>query len=70
MLDVYERLGSKIPPLDEYLQLFASLPESEGCLVYIYRDVLTFHQLAYKLFSLPSNCEIKSREVTHSDSKR
>lgn len=64
VLDVYEQLGNKIPPLYEYLQLFTRLPESEECLVYIYRDVLTFHRLAYKLFSLPSNCEIKPRVVT------
>lgn len=70
MLGVYEQLGSKIPPLYEYLQLFTSLPESEECLVYIYQDVLRFHRLAYKLFSLPPNCEIQSREVTNSDSKR
>ncbi|KAH6632300.1 hypothetical protein F5144DRAFT_603045 [Chaetomium tenue] len=55
VLDVYERLGNKIPPLYDHLQLFTALPESEGCLVYVYRDVLTFHRLAYKLFSLPSN---------------
>ncbi len=61
VLDVYEQLGSKIPPLCEYLQLFTTLPESEGCLVYVYRDVLTFHRLAYKLFSLQSSCEIKPR---------
>jgi hypothetical protein len=70
VLDVYEQLGSKIPPLYEYLQLFMSLPESEGCLLHIYRDVLKFHRLAYKLFSLPPNREIKSRAVTKSDSKR
>ncbi|GAB1314542.1 Zinc finger protein (Fragment) [Madurella fahalii] len=55
VLDIYEQLGNKIPPLYEYMRLFTGLPESERCLVYIYRDVLTFHRLAYKLFSLPSN---------------
>ncbi|KAK4043437.1 hypothetical protein C8A01DRAFT_43566 [Parachaetomium inaequale] len=42
-------------PVRFLLKLFTRLPESEGCLVYVYRDVLTFHRLAYKLFSLPSN---------------
>ncbi|KAI1422036.1 hypothetical protein F5Y12DRAFT_800163 [Xylaria sp. FL1777] len=52
VLDVYEQLGHKIPPLYEYMRLFTGLPESEGCLLYIYEDVFTFHRLAYKLFSL------------------
>ncbi|RYO92418.1 hypothetical protein DL766_000388 [Monosporascus sp. MC13-8B] len=52
VLDVYEQLGYKIPPLYEYMRLFTGVPESEGCLVYIYQDVLMFHRLAYKLFSL------------------
>jgi hypothetical protein len=59
VLDVYQQLGYKIPPLYEYVSLFTELPESEGCLVYIYQDVLTFHRLAYKLFSLRAKCEIE-----------
>ncbi|KAH7110714.1 hypothetical protein EDB81DRAFT_831516 [Dactylonectria macrodidyma] len=55
VLDVYEQLGNKILPLYEYIRLFTGLPESEGCLVYVYRDVLTFHRITYKLFSLQPN---------------
>ncbi|RDA93695.1 hypothetical protein CP533_4893, partial [Ophiocordyceps camponoti-saundersi (nom. inval.)] len=51
ILNVYERLGNEIPPLYEYSRLFLELPESQWCLVYIYEAVLTFHRLAYKLFS-------------------
>ncbi|RYP79132.1 hypothetical protein DL771_000110 [Monosporascus sp. 5C6A] len=52
VLDIYQQLGYKLPLLYQYMRLFTGLPESEGCLVYIYQDVLTFHRLAYKLFSL------------------
>ncbi|KAJ9144905.1 Zinc finger protein [Pleurostoma richardsiae] len=52
VFDVYEQFGNIIPPLYEYTRLFIGLPESEECLVHIYQDVLTFHRLAYKLFSL------------------
>ena len=66
VLNIYEQLGNKILPLYEYIRLFTGLPECEGCLVYIYRDVLTFHQVAYKLLSLRSKCEI---EPSNSDDK-
>jgi len=68
VLDVYEQLGNKLLPLYEYIRLFIRLPESEECLVYIYRDILTFHRLAYKLFSLRSNCELEPR-VSNSHDK-
>lgn len=52
IIDVYERLGYQLPPLYEYMRLFIELPESEACLVFIYEDILMFHKIAYKLFSL------------------
>ncbi|KAL7911755.1 hypothetical protein GGI35DRAFT_443548 [Trichoderma velutinum] len=54
LLDVYEKIGEKLPLLYEYVQLFISIPDCTTFLVHIYRDVLTFHQGAYKLFSLRS----------------
>lgn len=59
LLDLYERLGNEMPPFCEYIRLFTELPISEGCLIYVYQDVLMFHRLAYKLFSLRSTCEIE-----------
>ena len=64
VLDVYEQLGNNIPLLYEYTRLFTGLPESERCLVYVYQDVLTFHRLAYRLFSLRFKCEIEPRVAT------
>lgn len=52
LLDVYEKIGEKIPLLYEYVQLFISIPDCTTFLVHIYRDVVTFHRCAYKLFSL------------------
>ncbi|KAI0592764.1 hypothetical protein F4775DRAFT_580879 [Biscogniauxia sp. FL1348] len=52
VLEVYEKLGCKMPLLYEYVRFFIRLPESEECLVNIYQDVFMFHKLAYKLFSL------------------
>ncbi|PON27159.1 hypothetical protein TGAM01_v204108 [Trichoderma gamsii] len=54
LLDAYEELGDKIPPLDEYTPFFNRGTESQICLLHIYRDVSTFHQNLYKLFSLRS----------------
>lgn len=51
-------MGNKLPLLYEYVPLFLGLPESATCLVHIYQDVITFHQLAYRLFSLRANCKI------------
>lgn len=58
LLDAYEKLGDKIPPLYEYVHFFTGFKESELCLLHIYRDVSTFHQDSYKLFSLRSTCKI------------
>lgn len=58
LLDVYEKIGEKLPLLYEYVQLFISIPDCTTFLVHIYRDVLTFHRCAYKLFSLQSTCKI------------
>lgn len=59
LLDAYEELGDKIPPLDEYTPFFNRGTESQICLLHIYRDVSTFHQNLYKLFSLRSGCKIE-----------
>ncbi|KAL6886288.1 hypothetical protein HDV57DRAFT_383350 [Trichoderma longibrachiatum] len=52
LLDVYEKLGNKLPLLYEHVGLFAAIPDTATCLVQIYQDVMTFHQLAYQLLSL------------------
>ncbi|KAH0491047.1 hypothetical protein TgHK011_002493 [Trichoderma gracile] len=51
LLDVYEKIGNKLPLLYEHVRLFAAIPDTTTCLVEIYQDVTTFHQLAYRLFS-------------------
>lgn len=58
LLDAYEELGDKILPLDEYTPFFIGAKETEICLLHIYRDVSTFHQHLYKLFSLRSSCKV------------
>ncbi|KAL7933038.1 hypothetical protein V8C35DRAFT_306104 [Trichoderma chlorosporum] len=52
LLDVYERIGNKLPLLYNYVRLFISIPDSGSFLVHIYQDVVTFHQAAYNLYSL------------------
>ncbi|KAL7952918.1 hypothetical protein V8C34DRAFT_298274 [Trichoderma compactum] len=54
LLDVYEKIGEELPLLYEYVQLFISIPDCTTFLEHIYRDIFTFHQCAYKLFSLRS----------------
>ncbi|KAL6904141.1 hypothetical protein GGI43DRAFT_421611 [Trichoderma evansii] len=54
LLDAYEKLGEKIPPVYEYVHFFSGFKLSESLLLHIYRDVSTFHQNSYKLFSLRS----------------
>jgi hypothetical protein len=58
LLDAYEELGDKILSLDEYTPFFTGAKETEICLLHIYRDVSTFHQHLYKLFSLRSSCKV------------
>lgn len=58
LLEAYEELGDKLPPLDEYTPFFNGAKETEICLLHIYRDVSTFHQHLYKLFSLRSTCKV------------
>lgn len=58
LLDAYEELGDKVLPLDEYTAFFVGAKETEICLLHIYRDISTFHQHLYKLFSLRSSCKI------------
>ncbi|KAL7942558.1 hypothetical protein V8C42DRAFT_331337 [Trichoderma barbatum] len=55
LLDAYEKIGNKLPLLYNYTRLFIALPECATVLVHIYQDVMTFHQLTYKLFSLRSS---------------
>ncbi|KAJ0150693.1 hypothetical protein CTA2_412, partial [Colletotrichum tanaceti] len=52
ILEVYQLLGHNIPPLGEYKHFFAGSPDARRCLLHLYRDVLGFHRVAYKLFSL------------------
>lgn len=64
VLDVYEQLGSQMLPLCQYTRLFTLLPESTACLVFIYRDVLAYHRVAYQLFSLQPSRETNLRMLT------
>ncbi|KAL0931445.1 zinc finger protein [Colletotrichum truncatum] len=69
ILDVYQRLGLQIPPLADYIQLFQSQSSRETrlCLVHIYRDVLEFHTIAYKLFSRDPSLWPKLHRATWRD---
>jgi hypothetical protein len=58
LLDAYEEIGGKMPSLYEFTPFFTRFNESQICLLHIYRDVSTFHQSLYKLFSLRSGCEM------------
>lgn len=57
VLDVYEKLGARIPRVLQYKSLFDEYANSQECLVSIYEDVQRFHLLAYQLFSLRSKCK-------------
>lgn len=50
LLDTYELLGVKLMRASEYTRLFCDVPETQEFLVNIYKDMQTFHSLAYKLF--------------------
>ncbi|KAK1990728.1 hypothetical protein LX36DRAFT_387632, partial [Colletotrichum falcatum] len=52
VLEAYQRLGAEIIPLNQYKHFFAGSQDATRCLLHIYRDILEFHRLAYKLFSL------------------
>ncbi|KAK1989121.1 hypothetical protein LZ30DRAFT_744577 [Colletotrichum cereale] len=52
ILEAYQRLGAEIPPLHQHKQFFAGSRDAKTCLLHLYRDILEFHRLAYKLFSL------------------
>ncbi|KAF9878015.1 hypothetical protein CkaCkLH20_04591 [Colletotrichum karsti] len=67
ILDVYQRLGIQIPPLTEYKDLFKAFPDSITCLVHIYKDILEFHAIAYKLFSRRQSFWQKLHRATWKD---
>ncbi|TDZ18863.1 Early growth response protein 1 [Colletotrichum orbiculare MAFF 240422] len=67
ILEVYQRLGLQILDLTEYRQLFAACPPTRIALVYIYQDILSFHAIAYKLFSLRSSLWAKLQRATWRD---
>ncbi|KAH7381988.1 hypothetical protein BKA64DRAFT_584001 [Cadophora sp. MPI-SDFR-AT-0126] len=51
LLDAYGQLGDHIPLLQQYHSLFGSTSEMTAVLVMMYRDILSFHKEATKLFS-------------------
>lgn len=57
VLDVYEQLGCQLIPLYQYTDFFQSVPQGEECLYHIYQEIITFHRIAYRLFSLPNKCK-------------
>ncbi|KAF6793040.1 zinc finger protein [Colletotrichum sojae] len=67
ILEVYQQLGLQLLPLSQYMQLFEASRESRWCLVYIYKDVLEFHSIAYKLFSLRNALWAKLHRATWKD---
>ncbi|KAK1634847.1 hypothetical protein BDP81DRAFT_396093 [Colletotrichum phormii] len=67
ILDVYQRLGIQILPLDEYKQFFAESVNGRICLLNIYKDVAEFHKTAYRLFSLRSSLWGKLCKATWKD---
>ncbi|OLN85474.1 Early growth response protein 1-like protein 2 [Colletotrichum chlorophyti] len=67
ILEVYQQLGIEIPPLSEYKQLFMESQSGKQCLLHLYRDILDFHRLAYKLFSLRSSLWVKLHKATWKD---
>ncbi|RSL99877.1 hypothetical protein CDV31_012011 [Fusarium ambrosium] len=50
VLDTYELLGVKLIKVSEYTNFFREVPAAQEYLVNIYKDIQTFHSLAYKLF--------------------
>ncbi|OHX00973.1 putative zinc finger protein [Colletotrichum incanum] len=67
ILEVYQRLGIHIPPLQQYKQFFANSQDAKTCLLHIYRDILEFHRLAYKLFSLRTTSWTKLHRASWKD---
>ncbi|KAJ4313266.1 hypothetical protein N0V84_009494 [Fusarium piperis] len=50
ILGTYELLGVSLIRVSEYTNFFLKVPAAQEYLVNIYKDVLHFHSLAYKLF--------------------
>ncbi|WYZ39760.1 hypothetical protein EsH8_IV_000101 [Colletotrichum jinshuiense] len=67
LLEVYQCLGINIPPLSDYKEFFAKSSDAKKCLLHLYRDILEFHRLAYKLFSLRSSLWAKLHRATWKD---
>ncbi|KAK2056374.1 hypothetical protein LY76DRAFT_637214 [Colletotrichum caudatum] len=67
MLDAYQRLGAEILPLGQYKNFFADSQDARTCLLNLYRDVLEFHRLAYKLFSLRTTLWTKLHRASWKD---
>ncbi|KAK1597108.1 uncharacterized protein LY79DRAFT_508159 [Colletotrichum navitas] len=67
MLEAYQRLGAEIPPLNQYRRFFAGSHDAKTCLLHLYRDVLEFHRLAYKLFSLRTTLWTKLHRASWKD---
>ncbi|KAF5517107.1 Vegetative incompatibility protein HET-E-1 [Colletotrichum siamense] len=67
ILDVYYRLGLSIPRFTDYMHVFRSSQNRIMCLVNTYKDVLEFHSIAYKLFSLRSQLWAKLHRATWKD---
>ncbi|EFQ35377.1 uncharacterized protein GLRG_10521 [Colletotrichum graminicola M1.001] len=67
MLEAYQRLGAEIPPLNQYRHFLAGSQDAKTCLLHLYRDVLEFHRLAYKLFSLRTTLWTKLHRASWKD---
>ncbi|KAK1968728.1 hypothetical protein LY78DRAFT_604089 [Colletotrichum sublineola] len=67
ILETYQRLGAAIPPLNQYKQFFADSQDAKTCLLHLYRDILEFHRLAYKLFSLRTTLWTKLHRASWKD---
>jgi hypothetical protein len=55
LLTAYADIGQALPRFDRYQKAFSENPEFQGVLSNVYRDILEFHQRAYKFFKRRGN---------------
>ena len=54
LLDAYVSIGERMPLLRQYREIFQNTPHMTKVLEMIYADILNFHRMALRVFTLPS----------------
>jgi hypothetical protein len=64
LLDAYKQLGENLPLFSQFASLLSEDPHKQQILMYIYEDILEFHQRAWLIFRMPSKIQLDSYNCT------